>query len=63
LNDSKNVAESGQNPQPQIRIRTDPFKQKPSNDLAKFEERLLTKNEPPSAGDTPVMPYHTTSGP
>jgi hypothetical protein len=27
-------------PQPQIRVRTDTFKSKPSNDLAKYEERL-----------------------
>jgi hypothetical protein len=30
----------GNSPQPQIRIRTDTFKSKPSNDLAKYEERL-----------------------
>jgi hypothetical protein len=27
-------------PKPQIRIRTDTFKSKPSNDLVKYEERL-----------------------
>jgi hypothetical protein len=31
---------TGHSPQPQIRIRTDTFKSKPSNDLAKYEERL-----------------------
>jgi hypothetical protein len=30
----------GHSPQPQIRIRTDTLKSKPSNDLAKYEERL-----------------------
>ena len=34
-----------------------------ANDLAKFEERLLTKNDPPSASDTPGMPYQAASGP
>lgn len=36
---------TGHSPQPQIRIRTDTFKTKPSNDLAKFEERLLHNKE------------------
>lgn len=33
--------DSAQSPQPQIRIRTEQYKQKTSNDLAKFEERLI----------------------
>lgn len=32
--------DSGSSPQPQIRIRKEPFKQKASYDLAKFEESL-----------------------
>jgi hypothetical protein len=47
----KYVSDSGQNPQPQIRIRTDPFRQKPSNDLTKFEERLMHRKEPGPAGN------------
>ena len=34
---------AGNSPQPQIRVRKEQnhYKQRPSNDLAKFEERLL----------------------
>lgn len=35
--------DSGSSPQPQIRIRKEPFKQKASYDLAKFEESLQNK--------------------
>jgi hypothetical protein len=34
------IVNSGHSPQPQIRIRTETYKSKPSNDLAKYEERL-----------------------
>ena len=42
-----NNQDIGSSPQPQIRVRKENFRQKPSQDLAKFEERLLLdKNDP-----------------
>ena len=42
INGSKvGKGQSGESPQPQIRVRMEQYKQKTSNDLAKFEERLI----------------------
>ena len=41
LDPNHELQDSGSSPQPQIRIRKEPFKQKPSHDLVKFEEGLL----------------------
>lgn len=46
INNNQNQ-DIGSSPQPQIRVRKENFRQKPSQDLAKFEERLLLdKNDP-----------------